>query len=301
MDNLAIFPDIEAMEDFIVLEDIVLMRSEDDEEDPLEDEEEETDARKGYSEGETEKGQSAYNREFALPTSGVYFDEDKMSMEIEYDLLYEDLEPDIMRAGSDINPVDYAEQPKATHELLPAGYESAVMTMEFGWNEYPATAYANDVLDVEYDAPVLINGQKTYQRIVFEADADGESVYELTRRKLGDAGLEASSEYDGEFGSMIFTSINMKPEGAEGNFNEFYLNGEIGEDAVDRQKLSKGDVIEWRYAEETDGSCGGCPDFNSIKALLEYSAVAKAQASYLGIAGGAPGLPGMLQQNMMYS
>ena len=42
-------------------------------------------------------------------------------------------------------------------------------------------------------------------------------------------------------------------------------------------------MIEWRYAEETDGSCGGVPDFNQIKTMIQYSAGAKAYADSLGL------------------
>ncbi|MBN2331254.1 MAG: DUF4430 domain-containing protein [Candidatus Aenigmarchaeota archaeon] len=126
-----------------------------------------------------------------------------------------------------------------------------------------------DVLDIEYEAPELINGQRTYQRIVFEAERDGETVYETTMRKFMQAGMDAKAEYDPDFGTMIFTSLNSREEGADGNFNEFYLNGAIGENAIDQQRLKKGDVVEWRYAEETDGSCGGVPDFQRIKGMLQ--------------------------------
>ncbi len=129
--------------------------------------------------------------------------------------------------------------------------------------------YSANVLDIEYEAPELINGQRTYQRIVFEAEKDGETVYETTMKKFMDAGMDAKAERDSDFGTMIFTSLNNRKEGSDGNFNEFYLNGAIGDNAVDQQKLKKGDVVEWRYAEETDGSCGGVPDFHRIKNLLQ--------------------------------
>jgi hypothetical protein len=129
--------------------------------------------------------------------------------------------------------------------------------------------YSADVLNIEYEAPELINGQRTYQRIVFEAEADGETVYEATMRKFMHAGMEASAEYDSDFGTMIFTSLNNRGEGVDGNFNEFYLNGAIGDRSIDQQNLQKGDLVEWRYAEESDGSCGGVPDFHRIKNLLQ--------------------------------
>jgi len=137
------------------------------------------------------------------------------------------------------------------------------------------------LLTLEYETPELLNRQKTYQRIVIEADMDGESVYELTVRKLGESGIGVEAKYDDDFGAIIITSVNGRKEGEDGNFNEFYHNGEIGADAAGAKKVSKGDIVEWRYAEETDGSCGGVPDFHAIKSMLmqygragEYSPIA---------------------------
>jgi hypothetical protein len=148
--------------------------------------------------------------------------------------------------------------------------EAAVHTYSEDMMKGSATErYQSGLLSIEYDTPELINGQETYQRIVFEADAEGETVYEMTMRKFMDAGMETSSSYDPEFDTMIFTSINQRKEGVDGNFNEFYLNGGIGDNAVDKERLKKGDVVEWRYAEESDGSCGGVPDFHRIKNMLQ--------------------------------
>jgi len=144
----------------------------------------------------------------------------------------------------------------------------------------------NDVINIEYKGPHSINGQLTYQRVVLQADRPGETVYDLTVRKLSGAGIQTASKYDREFDSVLFTSINKKQEGAEGNFNEFYLNGDIGSSAADKAVLKKGDTIEWRYAKETDGKCGGSPDFNQIKAMAQYSSIAKAQANFLGLLNG---------------
>lgn len=164
-----------------------------------------------------------------------------------------------------------AEEPEPLYE----NQENLLMS----YGEVPRT----EILTMEYDAPELINGQKTYQRIVFEADMDGESVYDLTVRKLGGSGMDIDAEYDSAFDSMLVTSINGKSEGDGGNFNEFYLNGEIGENAVDMEKVKKGDIIEWRYAEETDGTCGGVPDFSQIKSQLQYTVSASAYGPAAGI------------------
>jgi len=137
---------------------------------------------------------------------------------------------------------------------------------------YGANGYVEmktDVMHIEYTEPGSINGQETYQRIVFQADYDGQTVYDLTMRKLGGAGIQASAKHDPEFDSIIFTSINGRRENQDGSFNEFYMNGAIGDNAADRQALKKGDIVEWRYAKETDGSCGGTPDFQTVRNMLE--------------------------------
>ena len=153
------------------------------------------------------------------------------------------------------------------------------------------TTYEADVLTIEYEkSPELINNQKTYQRIAFKAKADGD-VYDLSAMNFSEAGIEFSSEYDGEFDSRLFTSINNKIEGEGGNFNEFYLNGEIGENAADLQKVKEGDIIEWRYAEESDGTCGGVPDLEQIKAMLEYGGTEKVSMDPYGIGLHMPGTP----------
>jgi hypothetical protein len=246
---------------------------------------------------EEEPEEESYTSGFSLRVSGAYFDEKEKSMKVEYRLL----------PGRDVQKavdVDTA----AWHEMEPAPFQKNEDLMQGGATEQIARSgnlsiekyaenilssnlsatYEAGVLNIEYKDVELIGGQKTYQRIVLKAEKGGESVYGLTMRKLSEAGIDVSSEYEIDFESMILTSINGKAEGTDGNFNEFYLNGEIGANAVDKQKLSKGDIVEWRYAQETDGSCGGSPDFSAIKSLVEYSAVAKAQAQYFGILSAGP-------------
>jgi len=223
-----------------------------------------------------EKTMEKYQKKFEIPTSGVYMDEDEQSMKIEYDVFYEEMFPEDFDRISHEN---YAEEPEYQTEFdFPPldGVENYSKNPDMTENALRENAsYRKDIMSIEYEKPELVGGQKTYQRLVFKADFDGESVYELSLRKLQEAGIDVSAEYDGEFESMIFTSVNNKYEGEGGNFNEFYLNGDIGGNAVDKELLKAGDVVEWRYAEETDGSCGGVPDYNQIKSLLEYSAVVK--------------------------
>ena len=245
----------------------------DGEETPDEDDEEfEEDSMYG-SEKSEERGD--YSRKFNVPVFRIDPDNYEGASGdnlYEYDIIFsEDVDTDLLQSEEKPKDIIYEST------TLMAGIENeqmkSVNTKEY--IEDKGQSMRSDVLSIEYEDPELINGQITYQRIVFEADIDGESVYELSRRKLEEAGIEVSSEYDREFDSMLFTSINRKQEGNEGNFNEFYLNGEIGDYAVDQQLLKAGDIIEWRYAEETDGSCGGVPDFNQIKSMLVYNTAFK--------------------------
>ncbi|MBN1896555.1 MAG: DUF4430 domain-containing protein [Candidatus Aenigmarchaeota archaeon] len=266
--------------DFDMAEEMELEYLEDDYEEPKG-----KSARSRYDEDE-EKDKESYRARFHQDLSGVHFDENDKTMKIEYDLLYEEMDP-LVEKSEYIHELENLEKINVTDDIM-------LLRNEFEENTtvtepYPAEML-DDVMSIEYEAPTFINGQKTYQRIVFEADVDGESVYELTQRKFGKAGIDASSEYDSEFKSVLFTSIDGHSEGDGGNFNEFYLNGEIGENAVDLQSVKKGDIIEWRYAEETDGSCGGVPDFYSIQNALQYSLTAQAQAQTLGIQKRAYGL-----------
>ncbi len=268
--------------DFDIAEDMELEYLEDDYEEPKC-----KSVRSRYDEDE-EKDKESYRVRFHQDLSGVHFDENEKTMKIEYDLLYEEMDP-LVEKSEYVHGLENLEKINVTDDMMLLRNEFQKNAIETVADSYPVEML-DDVMSIEYEAPTFINGQKTYQRIVFEADVDGESVYELTQRKFGKAGIDASSEYDSEFNSVLFTSIDGRAEGDGGNFNEFYLNGEIGENAVDLQPVRKGDIIEWRNAEETDGSCGGVPDFYSIQNALQYSLTAQAQAQTLGIQKRAYGL-----------
>lgn len=235
--------------------------------------------------------EESYTNGFGLRISGAYFDEKENSLKIEYKLLPAD---DTKKTGEP-GIAAWCETGTVTQQknddLMSAAAGQAAYPTSLSIEKYTESVlgtevkatYDSGVLNIEYKGVELINGQKTYQRIVLRAEGDGESVYDLTMRKFSDAGIETWAEYDGEFEGVMFTSINGRAEGTEGNFNEFYVNGDIGGNSADKAKLKKGDVVEWRYAEETDGSCGGSPDFDSIKSALEYSFVANAQAQQFGL------------------
>ncbi len=281
MDNLSIFS---LQEDFSIYFQPELLNVV--EESSLDDREEEDEtSRKVYDEADVDLRES-YNVRFNQELNGFYTD-DEGNIRDENSIKYDDLQPDAFENAEKtmlladniiIDPLEHSN----------VNYTDAdINTYLEQMGIHDATAkYKDSVLTMDYGGGGSIGGQATYQRIVFEADADGESVYELTMRKLGEAGIEFSTVYDSGLGTMLFDSINGKGEDVEkddagylhhsissgdgGNFNEFYVDGAIGSDAVDKQLLDKGAVIEWRYAEETDGSCGGCPDFDTVRTLVEY-------------------------------
>jgi len=245
-------------------------------------------------EDEDEEGATHdYNSEFGLSMPEVYMGHEQKRIEKEYnghgkDMAFnkfgerpinkaEDPEKEeSLRLGSDFRLTGGADKAEYRDTIIQAYSDGMMKGLEVETSQ-------PGLLNIEYETPELINGQRTYQRMVLEADAEGETVYDMTMRKLVEVGIEVSASYDFDFDTMIFTSINQKKEGTAGNFNEFYLNGEIGESAVDKQKLKKGDVIEWRYAEESDGSCGGVPDFHRVKNLLQqYNGMGNAYDGHQG-------------------
>ncbi len=247
-------------------------------------EEDEDDSEDGYLEDEEEESPGDYNKDAGNTLLYGKFHAQKD------DIDYNDIKAEGMRDLPDSDELEssiweYLDSQGVIAEMdiqdqIAVEYSNNVIENFRETDPLSQSRYSADVLSIEYDGVGLINGQKTYQRIVFEADMDGESIYELTMRKMGEAGIEVSAEYDGEFDSMLLTSINNKYEGNDGNFNEFYLNGEIGANAANLESVKKGDIIEWRYAEETDGSCGGCPDFEKVRQLLEYSMASAKNQGY---------------------
>jgi hypothetical protein len=119
--------------------------------------------------------------------------------------------------------------------------------------------YFNEgLLKIKYESPVFMENQVVYQSIFIEAKEDT-TVYELTTKVLKSNNVQVESRYDRKFDSMLFTSVDNIKDGQEGIWTEFYLNGRIGEDAVDKAKVKKGDIIELRSyrANDESGFCGG--------------------------------------------
>ena len=255
--------------------------------DASDDDEEPADAEKnssGYDEDDDgEEGE--YKRSFGLELLGLYVN-DEGQLTLEYEDNAQETVARLFNEGerlpreNDDLPLNI--NPSHADDMGMVEYrKNTVLNYSEGTQLPQRDEPQSSVLTLEYETPDVINGQRTYQRVVFEADRDGETLYQLTARKLGEAGMEVSAEYDSDFESTLLTSINGKREGAEGNFNEFYRNGEIGENAVDKEVVKKGDIIEWRYAEESDGTCGGVPDFMKIKEML-YSQTAGNDGFYSG-------------------
>lgn len=119
--------------------------------------------------------------------------------------------------------------------------------------------YFNEsLLKVKYESPVFMENQVVYQSIFIEAKEDT-TVYDLTMKVLRSNNVQVESRYDKQFDSMLFTSVDNIKDGEENIWTEFYLNGRIGEDAVDKAKVKKGDIIELRSyrANDESGFCGG--------------------------------------------
>lgn len=253
MENLTAFGISEELSELYIIDDIPDIPTEI----PDEEEEESSD---GYVDEQEEKGD--YNAKFGISLPPTYMGHEENKKEENCSRKNEEVADELILDNFRLEDVEMVEYRNAVFD--------AYSNIEL--NENTLIDYKRDILCIEYENPELINSQKTYQRLAFRAKADGD-VYDLSAMNFNEAGIEFSSEYDGEFDSLLVTSINKRTEGTEGNFNEFYLNGEIGENAANMQKVKEGDIVEWRYAEETDGSCGGVPDFNQIKSLLDYSAI----------------------------
>jgi hypothetical protein len=113
------------------------------------------------------------------------------------------------------------------------------------------------MVKIEYNDPVFINNQWTYQRIFIRNEKDGSTVYRSTMDKAQAAGLETQVRRDDKFDTMYFDSLNGKRDGKGNAYWEAWVNGEIVEDALDKKELKKGDVVEWRLANERESFCGG--------------------------------------------
>jgi hypothetical protein len=114
-----------------------------------------------------------------------------------------------------------------------------------------------EMLKLEYDNPVFINNQWTYQRIFIQNSRKDSTVYDLTMDKAKAGSLETKVRYDDKFNTVYFDSLNNVKDGNNQAYWEVWVNGRIVEEALDRKQLKKGDVIEWRLANEKEEGCGG--------------------------------------------
>jgi hypothetical protein len=113
------------------------------------------------------------------------------------------------------------------------------------------------MLKIEYDNPVFINNQLTYQRIFVMNENEGATVYGLTMEKSRSGNLETKARYDDAFKTFYFDSLNGVKDGRNSAYWEAWLNGQVVEEALDKKPLKKGDVVEWRLANERESGCGG--------------------------------------------
>jgi len=131
-----------------------------------------------------------------------------------------------------------------------------VLENVFNQNDFDVYKKAN-IVKIEYENPIFINNQWTYQRIFIKNEKDGLSVYELTMAKAKEGVLETKTRYDEKFDTYYFYLLNGVRDGENKAYWEVWVNGKIVEDALDKTKLKKGDVIEWRLANEREQACGG--------------------------------------------
>lgn len=113
------------------------------------------------------------------------------------------------------------------------------------------------LVKIEYNDPVFINNQWTYQRIFMKNNVGESNVYEFTVKKAGTSGLETQVRYDENFRTFYFESLNGVRDGRNQAYWEVWVNGNIVEDALDKKEVKKGDVVEWRLANERESFCGG--------------------------------------------
>ncbi|MEM5871861.1 MAG: DUF4430 domain-containing protein [Candidatus Aenigmatarchaeota archaeon] len=113
------------------------------------------------------------------------------------------------------------------------------------------------VVKISYTDPVFINNQWTYQRIFIKNPKDGLTIYDLTLEKVKSGALASKVRYDEKFKTYYFEEIDGIRDGENKAYWEVWANGKIVEDALDKTTLKKGDVIEWRLANERENVCGG--------------------------------------------
>jgi hypothetical protein len=118
-------------------------------------------------------------------------------------------------------------------------------------------AYKASMVKVEYSDPVFMNNQRTYQRIFMKNDKNDSSVYDFTMGRAGSAGLETKVRRDERFDTFYFESMNGVRDGQNKAYWEVWVNGNIVEEALDKKEVKKGDVVEWRLANERESFCGG--------------------------------------------
>lgn|SRR5680860_429916 len=84
----------------------------------------------------------------------------------------------------------------------------------------------------------------TLKIIANEDDISREStVFDISKENVT---VEYNNNYD--FGVFI-ESINGIKNGDDGKYWQYYINGKLGDVAVDKKNLEAGDEVEWRFEE----------------------------------------------------
>ncbi|MBI4173684.1 MAG: DUF4430 domain-containing protein [Candidatus Aenigmarchaeota archaeon] len=130
-------------------------------------------------------------------------------------------------------------------------------------------------LVVDY-AQQVIGGQRIFERVIFQSD-ERQSVYQALQKAAQQAGLDLELRYDAFWGSVYVEAINGVRDGAvvadnSQLFWEFYVDGQIGLDSIDKARIGKGSVVEWRLAQETSMGCGAAGQ-SEYRDLVKMSAL----------------------------
>ncbi len=84
---------------------------------------------------------------------------------------------------------------------------------------------------------------KTYTDLAF---ADGETLFDLTKRAAENNGLTFEYQPPGQYGILI-DQIGLMRGGTDNKYWLWYENGRMGQVASDAYLLQPGDVLEWKF------------------------------------------------------
>lgn len=76
---------------------------------------------------------------------------------------------------------------------------------------------------------------------------ENDTIYSLLCRCASERGFVVNATYSEAYGSIYVEEINGTSNGQDGKYWMYYINGELVWESSDRQAVSNGDVVEWRF------------------------------------------------------